>query len=99
MLSSTFLKFTSINLAGGNAGAGTNDISNLVIVRVHGGGKIDVNGRQIQLTTLKQYVSAMLVTGKMKIAVKALDGAKMQDVVDTIESLGQDQTRDIFVVK
>lgn len=99
MLSSTFLKFTSINLAGGNSGAGTIDVSNLVIVRVHGNGKIDVNGQQVQLAALKQYVSTIVVTGKMKIAVKALGGAKMQDVVDTIESLGQDRTRNIFVVK
>lgn len=99
MLSSTFLKFTTINIAGGNAGAGQGDVSNLVLVRVHKDGKIDVNGQVVLLKNLAVHLADIPVPGKMKIAVKALEGAKMQHVVDAIEHLGGDQPRDVFVVK
>jgi len=99
MLSSTFLKFTAINIKGGQASAGTADISNLVLVRVHQDKKIEVNGQIVAPEELEQFLSSLAITGNMHIVVKPMEGVTVQGVVDVIEQTGSDPSRKVTVVK
>lgn len=99
MLSSTFLKFTAININGGQAGAGTADISKLVLVRVHQDKKIEVNGQPVALEELGQFLNDLAIKDNMHIVVKPMDGVTIQGVVDVIEQTGSDPSRKVTVVK
>jgi len=99
MLSSTFLKFTAINIGGGQAGAGTGDISNLVLVRVHQNNKIEINGKIVTLKGLEQHLTGLAIKDTMHIVVKPMGGVTLQGIVDVIEQTGSETSRKVTVVK
>jgi biopolymer transport protein ExbD len=100
MLASTFLRYTGFDLAGGRSGAMRGaDVGNLVIVRVMGGGNIDVNGSPAKLDELAGELQALMTEGGLKVAVKTLDGANVQDVVNVIEKVRIKSVHEVMVVK
>jgi len=111
MLSSTFLKFTGLDIKGGQTGAASGDIANLVLVRVHADNKVEVNGKTVLLDNLKQHLAALgtsetpetpetkAIKGEMHIVIKALGGVTIQRVVDVIEQVRSQTVRKISVVK
>lgn len=100
MLASTFLRYTGIDLAGGHSGAMRGaDVGNLVIVRVMGGGNIDVNGSPAKLDDLAGELQALMTEGGLKVAVKTLEGANVQDVVNVIEKVRIKSVHEVMVVK
>ena len=102
MLSSTFLKFTGLDIKGGQTGAASGDIANLVLVRVHADNKVEVNGKTVLLDNLKQHLETPQTTaikGEMHIVIKALGGVTIQRVVDVIEQVRSQTVRKISVVK
>ncbi|MEJ2117573.1 MAG: biopolymer transporter ExbD [Alphaproteobacteria bacterium] len=100
MLASTLKHYTGIDLAGGRSGATrNNDVKNLVIVRVKGSADIDINGKSVALAQLSGELTSLACDEKLKVAVKPMNGAKVQDVVDVIEKANIEAVREVMVIK
>lgn len=98
MLTSTFIKYTGLDMSSGRSGTVTTQIRDLVIVRVHGGGRLDVNGRPVELKDFSRALIELAGERKLKVAVKPDEKTSLQDVVDVIERARIDQVQDVLVV-
>lgn len=100
MLSSTFLRYTGVDLAGGRSGVTRSaDIRNLVIVRVKGGANIDVNGKPVELEQLKSELASLAGDEGIKVAIKPMENAIVREVVEIIERANISSVREVMVVK
>ena len=100
MLASTFSRYSGFDLSGGRSGAVAQaDISDLVLVRVRAGGAIDINGKQAKLEELQAQLQALSGDKGVKVAVKPLDGANVQDVVNVVEKARIEAVREVMVIK
>ncbi len=100
MLSSTFLRYTGVDLTGGQSGiASKADVKNLVIVRVKGGSNIDVNGKPVALEQLKSELASLASGEGIKVAIKPMEDAKVQEVVEVLEKANIRAVREVMVVK
>ena len=100
MLSSTFLRYTGVDLTGGRSGIDRRaDVKNLVIVRVKGGSNIDVNGKPVALEQLKSELASLASGEGIKVAIKPMEDAKVQEVVEVLERANIRAVREVMVVK
>lgn len=99
MLASTFLRYTGFDISGGRSGAvHSADVNDLVLVRVKGGSDIDVNGKPVELGQLRSELTSLSDGKKLKVAVKPVEDANVQDVVDVIEAARIDAVSEVMVV-
>ena len=100
MLASTFLRYTGFDLSGGRSGAVRGaDVSDLVIVRVTGSSAIDGNGKPVALGQLREELASLASSEGLKVAVKPMGNANVQDVVDVIERARIDAVSEVMVVR
>lgn len=99
MVTSTFVKYTGLDMSSGRSGAVTTQISDLVIVRVHGEGRIDINGRAFKLDEITSELVKLAGDRKLKVAVKPDEKTSLQDVVNVIERARIDQVQDVLIVR
>jgi len=99
MVTSTFVKYTGLDMSSGRSGTVTTKIQDLVIIRVHGEGRIDINGRPSKLDDVTNELVALAGDRKLKIAVKPDEKTDLQDVIDVIERARIDQVQDVLVVR
>jgi biopolymer transport protein ExbD len=100
MLASTFLHYNGLDLAGGRSGAAQkNELEQLVLVRIKNGAVLDINGKPIHLSQLTGELEALGRDKELKVAIKPMEGVKVQDVVDVIERARIKAVRDVMVVK
>jgi biopolymer transport protein ExbD len=100
MLASTLMHYSGIDIAGGRSGAAAQaDVRNLVIVRVKGNSNIDVNGKPITLDGLIRELTSLACEEGLKVAVKPVDGAIVQDVVDVIEKADINGVREVLIIR
>jgi biopolymer transport protein ExbD len=99
MVTSTFVKYTGLDMSSGRSGVVTTQIRDLVIIRVHGEGRIDINGRPFKLDDVTNELVALAGDRKLKVAIKPDEKTNLQDVVDVIERARIDQVQDVLVVR
>ncbi len=100
MLASTFLHYTGFDLSGGRSRATASaDVNKLVIVRVSGDGMLDVNGRPVDLDRLADELTVLADGADVKVAVKPVTDARVQDVVDVIDRIRIPAVRDAMIVR
>lgn len=100
MLASTFARYGGFDLSGGQSGAvrGAN-VSNLIVLRLLGSGHIEINGDRIALDELADRLRALKKSNGLRVAIKPLAGANVQDVVDVVERIRFNGVREVIVVK
>lgn len=99
MVTSTFIKYTGLDMSSGRAGVVTTQIRDLVIIRVHEKGRIDINGRPFKLDDVTRELVALAGDHKLKVAIKPDESTSLQDVVNVIERARIDQVRDVLVIR
>lgn len=87
MLASSFDKFAKIDL--NVAGTGTPNPSGErpVFVRVHGGGRVDVNAVATDLDRLSDVLAGLVVQGRKAVVVQVRSGVVTQDMVSVLERI------------
>lgn len=99
MVTSTFVKYTGLQMSSGRSGTVTTELKDLVIVRVHGKGRVDINGRAFKLDEITSELIKLAGERKLKVAVKPDEKTNLQDVVDVIERARIDQVQDVLIVR
>ncbi len=85
MLSSTFLKYARIEIAGGYAGRQAAVQTPDLILRIHADGRLDLNGVVVERPGLVEAVAAYHERGARSLAVVPLEGADVQALVSVLE--------------
>ena len=87
MLASSFDKFAEIDLNVAGAGAANPSSERPVFVRVHGGGRVDVNAVATELDRLSDVLADLVVLGRKAVVVQLRSGVVTQDMVNVLERI------------
>lgn len=100
MLSSTFLKFSHIDVAGGKVGerALSRSIPD-IIVRVDKDGAVDVNGQSISGPVLVETLQSYADLSTKSVIVSVHEGAKVQDLVTVLDQTKKARPASIAVIR
>ena len=108
MLSSTFLRYTSFTLQGGQSGGASVEIRDTVLVRIHADGKLDLNGQSVELARLNAKINELSKGQRLlspanapqtpHIMIKPVGGASVQHLVTVIEQLKQSGNMNLMIV-
>lgn len=99
MLSSTFLKYSSLNISGGTASAGNVKPGEIALIRLHENGKIDFNGSALQVSELVSKLDAFALKGGKKAILKIMEGITVQNIVALLEQAKQSKIQNIMIIR
>lgn len=99
MLSSTFLKYSSLNISGGTASAGNVKPGEIALIRLHENGKIDFNGSALQVSELVSKLNAFAQEGGKKAILKIMEGITVQNIVALLEQAKQSKIQNIMIIR
>ncbi|MEM7427064.1 MAG: biopolymer transporter ExbD [Pseudomonadota bacterium] len=101
MLASVFQKEGEIEITAAGNASSTPSTSRPVFIRLHGDGRFDVNGQEIEGKKLGEAV-ALLTAGTEQLAgavIQIREGAKTKHVVDGLVSLRRAGVQPVAMVK
>lgn len=87
MLASTFDKFAEIDLKVAGAGAGSSSNEPPVFVRIHAGGRVDVNAVETGLDNLADVLAGLANEGRGAVVVQVRTGVVTQEMVNVVERI------------
>jgi biopolymer transport protein ExbD len=99
MLTSTFVRYTALDVSGGRAGAASTELRDLAIIRLHGRGLMDLNAKPVSLGQLEDRLRDLAGERKLRVAVKPGQSASVQEIMELLERLHIDVVRDVVVVR
>lgn len=98
MLSSNFLKFAEINVTGAQKGQQTAGDVRAAVLRVHGDGRIDLNGAPVDKATLIVRLDVLSEGQATTLAVLATEGTNVQHLVAVLEIAKKSRFKTITLV-
>lgn len=99
MLASTFSRFSSLPLAVNSGQSQTNNSKKFVLVRVKKDGVIEVNGQTVPAEGLVKVIDDLAVEEGMKLFIKPLEEATVQDLVVVMQKARQSKLNNPLVVR
>ena len=99
MLASTFSRFSSLPLAVNSGQSQTNNSKKFVLVRVKKDGVIEVNGQTVPAEGLVKVIDDLAVEEGMKLFIKPLEEATVQDLVVVMQKAKQSKLNNPLVVR
>lgn len=99
MLASTFSRFSSLPLAVNSGQSQTNNSKKFVLVRVKKDGVIEVNGQTVPVEGLVKVIDDLAVEEGMKLFIKPLEEATVQDLVVVMQKARQSKLNNPLVVR
>ena len=99
MLASTFSRFSSLPLAVNSGQSQTNNSKKFVLVRVKKNGVIEVNGQTVPAEGLVKVIDDLAVEEGMKLFIKPLEEATVQDLVVVMQKARQSKLNNPLVVR
>lgn len=99
MLASTFSRFSSLPLAVNSGQSHTNNSKKFVLVRVKKDGVIEVNGQTVPAEGLVKVIDDLAVEEGMKLFIKPLEEATVQDLVVVMQKARQSKLNNPLVVR
>ncbi len=109
MMASTFSKFSSLPLAAKIQQGSAKSEARLILVRVGADQSIDVNGKKITKDQLIETINEQAGEGgvgegqineqKIKLVIKPIEGAKVQDLVSIVEQARQSKLKNPVIVR
>ncbi len=87
MLASTFDKYAEIDLKVAGAGAANPSSERPVFVRVHVGGRVDVNAVATEVNELSEVLARLVAEGRRAVVVQLRRGVVTQEMVNVLERI------------
>lgn len=104
MMASTFSKYSSLPLAAKIQQGNAKSEARLILVRVGADQSIDVNGKKITKDQLIETINEQAGKGeinqqKIKLVIKPVEGARVQDLVSIVEKARHSKLKNPVIVR
>lgn len=101
MLSSTFLKFLTVQIDGGKASADPSLTKNeLIIIHVHKDNKIIINKDEVALIDMREKLNALKEAKAIdKAVIKSDEGVNVQQIIEVLQSAKGSNLKDVMLVR
>lgn len=90
MLSSTFSKYSELEISGANPGSGISNEKPQLFINLSRNGWI-INGQTETSSSLQQRLAALSQSGKTMAVLQVADGLTSQEMINAIELLQQEK--------
>ncbi|PTW61610.1 outer membrane transport energization protein ExbD [Breoghania corrubedonensis] len=98
MLASTFSHYQALPLSGGGGTATTaTNAPRPALLRIHGEGRMDLNGRPVTLEDLASRLAELKENDIAKVAILSGEKANVQDVVSAMDAVEAAELSSILV--
>lgn len=99
MLASTFLKFSTVRIETAGGGAGTTDLTKIVLVHVGPGPKILINGTPAETTGMIAQLNALKKQGRDEVILVMRKAATVDDMVTALSQARQSEFERVRIVR
>ena len=99
MLASTFLQYSRIDVTGSRPGRAASAISGSQYIRVHAGGRIDLNGAPVPLDGLAAALDRKAREEGSRVIVRPAGDASTQHLVTVLEAVGRARIAEVIVAR
>ncbi len=99
MLASTFMKYSRIDITGSVPGRAAQSVAGSLYLRIHEGGRIDLNGSPLELSTLVSALDAHADKAGARIIVRPMENTNVQDVVRILDIVRRSKIRQLIIAR
>lgn len=99
MLASTFLQYSRIDVTGSRPGASSRHVSGSQYVRVHAGGRLDLNGVPVALEDLAAKLDRNAGEDGSRVILRPVADANVQHLVTVMEAVKHARITELIVAR
>ena len=99
MLASTFMKYTRIDITGSSPGRAVQSVQGALYLRIHEGGRIDLNAAPLELSDLIAALDRYAGNANARIIVRPLEKTTVQDVVRVLDIVRRSKIHRLIVAR
>ncbi len=99
MLASTFMKYTRIDITGSTPGRAGHGVQGAIYLRIHEGGRIDLNAKPLELSALVAAIDVYADRPDARIIVRPMGNTNVQDVVRVLDVVRRSKIRRLIMAQ
>jgi biopolymer transport protein ExbD len=99
MLASTFMKYSRIDITGSMPGRAARSVHGALYLRIHEGGRIDLNGAPLELAGLVAALDRHADDENARIIIRPLEKTTVQDVVNVLDVVRRSRLRQLIMAR